>query len=185
MAHARAIKTKTSIKEAFLQLIGQKRLGEITMSDLAKTANVSRSTLYTHFGNTQEVFKECVFDFCDGIVPLRTQLRCGDCYDSGSRRKRQPFCVALREPGPYSALVREPSFIQEFLNGALEKENLGQMAIFEQMESLDDEEKRTIICFQLSGCYSAAMNARSARDWKHMQSRIDSFIKAGLNALRD
>lgn len=185
MTDTRARKTRVSIKEAFLELIGEKRLGEITMSDVAKEAAVSRSTLYSHFGNTHEVFKECVCDFVEGITPLKVHLRCEECPDTGTRRKKQPFCIALRDAGVYSALVREPSFIQAFLDVALDGENLERMAIFDQMESLNNEEKRSIICFQISGCYSAAMNTEHTHDWKRIQSRIDSFIRAGIHALRD
>jgi AcrR family transcriptional regulator len=48
--------SKDMIKESLIRLLKKKKYHEITISDLAKEAAVSRMTLYRHFGDIDEVF---------------------------------------------------------------------------------------------------------------------------------
>lgn len=48
--------SKDMIKEGLISLLKKKKYHEITISDLAKEAAVSRMTLYRHFGDIDEVF---------------------------------------------------------------------------------------------------------------------------------
>lgn len=48
--------SKDMIKEGLISLLKKKKYHEITISDLAKEAVVSRMTLYRHFGDIDEVF---------------------------------------------------------------------------------------------------------------------------------
>ncbi len=70
----RIIKTKNSIKNAFLELVVEKDINKISVSDLAAKALVNRSTFYLHYegvdGVAQEIEEEisariesCIEDF--------------------------------------------------------------------------------------------------------------------------
>ncbi len=54
-----SIKTRNKIKKAFAQLINEKRqLSNITVKELAKKADITRSTFYTHYDNIYQVVEE-------------------------------------------------------------------------------------------------------------------------------
>lgn len=54
----RVIKTKAHLQEALLQLLKEKALDKITISELCKRANVNRGTFYLHYQDIPELFGE-------------------------------------------------------------------------------------------------------------------------------
>lgn len=83
MKDARFEKSAEAIKQAFLRLLVARRLEDISMSELAREAQVSRSTLYAHFGNVEEVYHALVMEFLAKLRSLNTHLHCSDCVDAG------------------------------------------------------------------------------------------------------
>ena len=54
-----SIKTRNRIKQAFAELIYEKKqLDKITVKELAKKADITRSTFYTHYDNIYQVAEE-------------------------------------------------------------------------------------------------------------------------------
>ena len=107
MADARFDKSEKAIKEAFVRLSGEIGVSRFGMTQLAREARVSRSTLYGHFRNTEEVFEALVDDFAEGLKPLEAHLHEG-CAACPTVPK--PFCVAVRESVELRPLLRDPRF---------------------------------------------------------------------------
>ena len=74
--NSRNARTTSSIKRALLDLLNRKSLDAVTMSELAREAQVSRSTLYQHYGNVHEVYAAVVSDFDERVAPVMSQLEC-------------------------------------------------------------------------------------------------------------
>lgn len=58
MPDRRIVKTKAAIREAFISLLDQKRLEDITVTELAKEADIQRKTFYLHYNNINEIVEE-------------------------------------------------------------------------------------------------------------------------------
>lgn len=54
----RVARTKKNIYMAFFQLVQTKAIDEITVSELARTADIDRKTFYLHYQTVQDVFLE-------------------------------------------------------------------------------------------------------------------------------
>lgn len=54
----RVARTKKNIYYAFFQLVQTKAIDEITVSELARTADIDRKTFYLHYQTVQDVFLE-------------------------------------------------------------------------------------------------------------------------------
>lgn len=54
----RIIKTRTSIKKAFIELVEEKSINKISVSDLAAKALVNRSTFYLHYADVASVAED-------------------------------------------------------------------------------------------------------------------------------
>lgn len=54
----RVVRTKKAIKTALFKLMEQKDISSISVSELAKTANVNRRTFYTHYKNITDILDE-------------------------------------------------------------------------------------------------------------------------------
>ncbi len=54
----RIARTKKAIKDAFALLLSQKNVNEITITDIAETANINRKTFYSYYTGADEVIDE-------------------------------------------------------------------------------------------------------------------------------
>ena len=54
----RVIKTKRSIQKAFAKLLSEKDINDITVSDIAATADINRKTFYNYYAGIYEVVDE-------------------------------------------------------------------------------------------------------------------------------
>lgn len=54
----RIARTKKAIKDAFALLLSQKNVNEITITDIAETANINRKTFYSYYSGIYEVIDE-------------------------------------------------------------------------------------------------------------------------------
>lgn len=54
----RVVKTKKAIRNAFLELLTQKDINEITIKDIADTADINRKTFYNYYSGVHQVVDE-------------------------------------------------------------------------------------------------------------------------------
>lgn len=54
----RVIKTKKLLRKIMMELLAKKALNEITVAELCRLAGINRSTFYSHYMNTDELFEE-------------------------------------------------------------------------------------------------------------------------------
>lgn len=180
MVDARSRKSQEAIKSALLDLLGKKPLDAVTMTELARKAAVSRSTLYAHFGNVQEVYEELVIEFNRTLQPLEMRLHCEECVVSDSR----PMCVALRDSGRYRPVVTDGRFMSTLLERLRPNRFENRTFRVYQELGLDAELAWAACCFQMSGCYAVALSQPESADWPRIQRMLDAFIRGGINALR-
>jgi AcrR family transcriptional regulator len=71
----RVIRTKKAIRSAFAVLASQKDYNDITVTDIAETANINRKTFYNYYHNTEELLEdienEAVANFDDLISDIK------------------------------------------------------------------------------------------------------------------
>lgn len=60
----RLVKTKKSLLEAILRLLGEKSLSEITVTELTEEAGINRKTFYLHYDRTEDIIR----DFSDDLL---------------------------------------------------------------------------------------------------------------------
>lgn len=63
-------KTQQAIELALLELLGSKKIDEISISELAALADVNRKTFYNHFASVEEVLAKIEQDFFQYIFSL-------------------------------------------------------------------------------------------------------------------
>jgi AcrR family transcriptional regulator len=63
----RIVKTKNSIKNAFMTLMLEKELSKITVSDLTEKAMINRSTFYLHYSDINDVVSDIEKEIADKI----------------------------------------------------------------------------------------------------------------------
>lgn len=64
----RGAKSKDALKKALLELLKEKDLDHITITDLVHRANLNRGTFYYHYQSIAELFDELVHDVCQDFI---------------------------------------------------------------------------------------------------------------------
>ena len=171
-------RTEGAVKEALLSLLAEKPLADITVSELAGKANVSRSTFYEHFGNPADVYDAVVHDYASDTLPLMSQITCTDAF----KPKGRTFCSLVREAGAYDPVVRERRFLDAFLG---KREGMGQHDLFALLTDAGytEAQAQAVCSFQMVGCFAAARSSHvSKEEWEQVRGVIDRFILGGIAA---
>ena len=171
-------RTEGAVKEALLSLLAEKPLADITVSELAGKANVSRSTFYEHFGNPADVYDAVVRDYASDTLPLMSQIACTD----GFKPKGRPFCSLVREAGAYGPVVKEGRFLDTFLT---KREGVDQHDLFGLLTNAGytEAQAEAVCSFQMSGCFAAARSSTAGdEEWAQIRAVIDRFILGGIAA---
>lgn len=173
-------RTEKAIADGLLKVLEKKRFVDITVSEVARAAKISRSTFYVHFSGLDEVFSFAVRTLLERTRKLNVQLRCASCESPGPG---VPFCVQMRESTPFRALIEDPQFLPIYLELMRTEETdiIAEELTAAGVESLVID---AVIRFQMSGCYAVSTNLHDNENWEQVQAALDTFIRGGLNALR-
>lgn len=66
----RVVRTKAAIRDAFIELIHEQDYDKITVSAVARTANIDRKTFYLHYATVDDVLDEVLRQRAEGIVTV-------------------------------------------------------------------------------------------------------------------
>ena len=99
----RIIYTKNAIKESFLQIKAVKDYNTITITDICRKAEISRSTFYLHYGNVSEVLDELIDDLMANVSGLMEHLL-HEPQKEGSAQCTWPMCQFLRMNQKYHCI---------------------------------------------------------------------------------
>lgn len=153
----RVIKTKQAIQKAFLQLLRNKELNDISISEIASTAMIDRKTFYAHYNGifdlVDELEDEIVMKIGDLVVDI-------DAYDFLSDPKQVLYVLR--------AITEEPSFIfaRAFTMKGNDKllskfVNTIKMLVVNELKSRLDlpvERLEVLVDFNISGMISCYQN---------------------------
>lgn len=78
----RIIKTRTSIKKAFIELVEERAITKISVSDLAAQALVNRSTFYLHYEDVAAVAADIDKEIEESISACMDDFTISDIYGS-------------------------------------------------------------------------------------------------------
>ena len=91
----RVVKTKNGIHQALLQLLQNKPLTQIKVTELCKEANINRGTFYFHYEEVGDVFKEL---FEEMMLDLK------ESYDE-PYKQMHPFTIETLDPNTFVSFI--------------------------------------------------------------------------------
>lgn len=66
----RVMKTRQLIQSTYFELLREKKLGKITVSEIARKANIDRKTFYLHYDSVEEILKSICRDKVDELMMI-------------------------------------------------------------------------------------------------------------------
>ncbi|MDD6213004.1 MAG: TetR/AcrR family transcriptional regulator [Clostridiales bacterium] len=64
------MKTRQLIQSTYFELLREKKLGKITVSEIARKANIDRKTFYLHYDSVEEILKSICRDKVEELMML-------------------------------------------------------------------------------------------------------------------
>ncbi len=180
----RTVYTKNAIKDSLLELLDIKDFAEITISELCRTADISRGTFYLHYSNTSDVLDEL---FADALGSTREMLVQIGCQAGPENTEGYPLCRFLRDNKKYQALFFSDSLRTKVID-RIAAAGLGRYLTYMRSETdLEDDILISLFYFQLNGCLAVSQKNISSvnSDWDEVQCAIDSFLRNGFENFKN
>ena len=70
----RVRRTKQILKKTLLELLQEKELSKITISELADRADINRGTFYAHYSDVSDLFLQMETEFLDDVLKIVTPI---------------------------------------------------------------------------------------------------------------
>ena len=87
----RVLLTKRLLKEALLELLTQKELGQINVSELCRRADINRATFYKHYAVPQDVLREIEQDMGKDLQKVAPKTQTAE----SAKKYLEEICVYL------------------------------------------------------------------------------------------
>ena len=68
MTDLRIVKTRTNIKNSLIDLLAEKNVSKITVTELAEKAMINRKTFYRHYNTVQDVVDDINYDIINDVI---------------------------------------------------------------------------------------------------------------------
>lgn len=184
----RIIKTKKSIRTAFKELIQEKEMSEISISELTKRANITRSTFYMYYQTVEDVRSEIENDIIDNITHSLSET---DLLHSLAN----PYTL-------FTTLAEEIAQQDENNRYILSSSNSGQLLdkintkvteivmnfIKENDVVSDPARAKYIVAFVMAGtaeCFKIWFNHKSSLTLEELCLRISEIVKDALPLVKE
>lgn len=144
--------TKRLLKESLLQLMAEKSIKNITVSELCQAAEINRSTFYNHYGCPADVLREIEISVIEDLTKIWEGHRAGKNWPVNERV--EALCTYLLEHKNISKLLfRDSDTNSEFATLLIQATHLQSVynQIFSYLKSEDS--KRLMITFISNGTY--------------------------------
>lgn len=168
----RTVKTKKAIKEAFMQLRSQKALERISVKELCQTAQINKSTFYSHYDD--------IYDLSDEVEQESVAYILGSISQSQEYSAKKPedfareICIACISHLALTDLLfsgQDNSRLASRLEAGIK-----EMIYQKYPEYRDDAQKNILLSFCIQGAHHAYLNNRSA-DTETLVNTVERIIK--------
>lgn len=180
----RTLYTKMVIKDSFLVLSKSVPHNDMTIADICRIAEISRSTFYIHYGNVQDVLLEVIDDALENVGNMMHQF---SPLEDERESCNIPLCIAIRSQEKYHSIFTDEN-LSNIIIEKIQSEFYGELyAALKEHSTLSENEIETLSFFQLSGCFAVCRkNLKIGNDeWCKKKCLLDRFIGGGLKTFTE
>lgn len=146
--------TRRAIREAFIQLLEQRPLNDITVKDIVETCGINRNSFYYHYQDLPALIEELVKEEAEEIIrsyPSVTTIV--DCFDAvtqfASRKKKAIMHIyrsVSRDVFERNLMMVCEYFVRSYVDTALAQ------------EAISDIDRQTIINYYKCVCFGLTID---------------------------
>lgn len=165
--------TQKAIKEAFIKLLEQHPLAEITIKDIVEECGINRNSFYYHYQDlpalVEEIIKEDAEDIIRAYPSVNSVVECFDAATEFASRRKKAIMHMYRSINRdtferYLMMVCE-YFVRRYVDTALAQ------------EAIQADDKKTIIDYYKCVCFGLIINwLEQGMDMTYIQSIRRIFL---------
>ncbi|MCI2031496.1 TetR/AcrR family transcriptional regulator [Limosilactobacillus sp.] len=177
------------VKEAFLELINNHPYSQITVTQLCRQAEITRSTFYLHFNNLTDVLNVVLDDALmisknsAGSLPNISELSV-DCLKQNE--SLLPTCQRIASATKYRALLMDPDLSEYIIGRIANHERDKMIPLIQQRTGLGSQDAETLFSYTLHGSFAINKRHHFIKDdeWYHEVELLNRFINAGYQSFK-
>ena len=153
----RVIKTKKAIREAVLQLLGDKTIDDISITELAEVAQINRKTFYNYYQHPYQILDELEAELAEDFVAAINASDWDDWYDGHSFDFHKIFSCVTRSVQENKETYRHLLKIKKTSDIMVKIENrlkVEAIEYFSQYLNVDQEFIVMIMEYVISGMFA-------------------------------
>lgn len=184
----RVKKTKAVLRQAFVRLMAQKKVSEITVKELCELADVNRGTFYLHYTDVYAFYDAFQDEICVDVMGEVFKGSRGEVGDPGVLFNLfYNLLCYIEENREVCSLILGPNWSEKFFDRILEEPRERCLVNWSAHYGVnDDKELETMYYYIVSGClglikrwFEQGLNESP----EHMASRMERYITKGMMAL--
>ncbi|GAB5055736.1 hypothetical protein COSHB9_01220 [Companilactobacillus alimentarius] len=181
----RTIYTVNVIKDSFLELIQDKQYSKISIKEICKVADISRSTFYLHFKSINDVLNAILDDAIKMTSPDYLKISNFSIDYLKENESLIPACQRVGSSEKYRKLLLDPELTEYIVGRIMIRERNRVVPAIQEKTGLSKEDAETLFLYTLHGSFAVnrANQFRKNNKWYHDVQLINNFTLNGYNAL--
>lgn len=182
----RVRRTQQAIKGAFLELLGEKPMDRITITELAQAADINRKTFYAHYENVQAVMASVENDIVNHFMEVITEQDLIS-FLSHPYPVLQRLATSMQENLEVSRRIFATGIASTLLETTREKINDRMAALFQDSFHLSPPTQGYVVSFLTGGLFSAFaawVQSEERIPLEQLSEQLSSLMAGGLKAIQ-
>lgn len=188
----RSLYTQNAIKDALLTLAKTTPYMKISVAQVCREAEISRSTFYLHYGSMDDVLDAVIDDallFSETgtgtIVDTLNVIGAGDTNRLENDRTILPACQRIADSDKYHDLFMDPTISEHIIHRIFNHEKGKVVPYYMRQAHLTEADAETLFKFILHGSFFINQSLGWQKDahWYHVQEMLGKFINGGVKTL--
>lgn len=182
----RTIYTINVIKESFLKLINQKPYSKITITEICKEADLTRSTFYLHFNSLTELLNDVIDDaLYSSKVENGLDLLSSSKYLQNNE-SLLPVCQRIGNSSKYQNLLMDPDLSEYIIGRIIKHEQEYVIPSIMKKTGLDQATAESLFRYVIHGSFAVNRihHFVKSEEWKRDMRMLNTFTEAGYKKLK-
>lgn len=177
----RTLYTIRVIKEAFLAAVADEPFNKVTITQVCKLAEITRSTFYIHYGSINDllnaVLDDALFTVDDDVLA----------HLDGPTKSILTTCQRIGSNPKYRKLLMEPDLSEYIINRIIQREKDRMIPLIMDKASVSQRDAEMLFSYAIHGSFAISKAHQFEKDdtWLHDVHLLNSFTDAGYRYLKN
>lgn len=184
----RTLYTLRVIKDTFLKLVREESYAKVTVTQLCRQAQITRSTFYLHYNSITDVLNEVLDDAL--LLSQKHDLyltKQNYSFDYLSKNESLiPACQRIGDSDKYQQLLMDPDLTEYIIGRIMAHEKKWVIPSLMEKIGCSREDAETIFLYTIHGSFAVnrAHHFIKDRKWSHDVELLNRFTEAGYKFLK-